>query len=212
MICAWSSHGLFLARRFEPARRGLRPCGAHAQIITVLAQFVASYRTRAFLISPRHAARAQPLTRASGRPGDGSTISMRSRLHLELILHLEAYGDRSQGCATCDTGNRLSMYAFGRTEGSPEMHIEPPIARNRSGRPKCGGEGVRPYIEFLWRFFTYTQSVPYRLRYLSASEKSHFQVVWIATRLTLHVCTRSRDSRSGNVVDNKVYGELSRDS
>ena len=64
------------------------------------------------------------------------------------------------------------------------MHIEPPIARNRSGRPKCGGEGVRPYIEFLWRFFTYTQNVPYRLRYLSASEKSHFQVVWIATRLT----------------------------
>ena len=58
----------------------------------------------------------------------------------------------------------------------------------------------------------YTQIVPYRLRYLFASEKSHFQVVWIATRLTLHVCTRSRDSRSGNVVDNKVYGELSRDS
>ena len=136
MICAWSSHGLFLARRFEPARRGLRPCGAHAQIITVLAQFVATYRTRAFLISARHAARAQPLTRASGRPGSGSAISMRSRLHLELILHLEAYGDRSQGCATYDTGHNLSMCAFRRIEGSPEMHIEPPIARTRSAERK----------------------------------------------------------------------------
>ena len=62
--------------------RKLHISRGHAPNTTVLAQFVATDRTRATMISPWHALRAQTLSRTIGRPGDGSTISKASRLHL----------------------------------------------------------------------------------------------------------------------------------
>ena len=75
--------GIGFIRRFSLESSYARETGPYepyAPITTFLAQFVASYRTRAFLISPRHAARAQPLPRATGWPGTGSAIWMQSRL------------------------------------------------------------------------------------------------------------------------------------
>ena len=58
---------------------------SHAPSTTVLAQTVATYRTRATLISPWHAVRAQPLTRATARPGTWHMVAdPQSRCNLEV--------------------------------------------------------------------------------------------------------------------------------
>ena len=72
----------FLARKINVRDESFEP---HAPNTTVLAQTVATYRTRATLISPWHALRAQSLSRATGRPGSGSAIWIQSRLHLDCM-------------------------------------------------------------------------------------------------------------------------------
>ena len=59
------------------------PYEPYAQNTTILAQFVATHRTRATLISPGHAACTPLLGCAYTWPGGGSAISRQSRLYLD---------------------------------------------------------------------------------------------------------------------------------
>ena len=65
------------------------PCEPGAPIAAVLAQCVASYRTRATTISPGHALHTPLSGCAYGWPGGGFAISPQSRLHLDRISHSE---------------------------------------------------------------------------------------------------------------------------
>ena len=86
MVGAWASYDLFWLGSLNARDEVV---WTHAPTTTVLAQFVASYQTRAFRISPWHTARVQLLTRNSEWPSNGSSIKPQSRLHLNRILHLE---------------------------------------------------------------------------------------------------------------------------
>ena len=76
MFGAPGSHGT--SRAFQLSSQKT-PCEPGAPHTTVLAQFVASYQTRPFWISPGHALHAQSSGCACGCPGGGSAISPQSR-------------------------------------------------------------------------------------------------------------------------------------
>ena len=134
------SWGIGFIRRFSLESSYARETGPYepyAPTTTVLAQFVASYRTRAFLISPRHALRAPLLGCAYRWPGDGSAISRQSRC---ARFNLDAGEIASRLQIRHQVTYRRSRVAE-RAEHAPEISGLPGFGRWRRSRRNLGENG-----------------------------------------------------------------------
>ena len=124
MFGAWGSEAKIARDEpFEP----------HAPNTTALTQFVATYRTRATLISPWHALRAPTLSRTTRWPGTGFAISAQSR---GARFPLDA-GEMAPRSCTCAQAIGRRYHLTERTEHATEISGLPGFGRRRrSGRER----------------------------------------------------------------------------
>ena len=111
-------------------RYNIERCSPRMSYGAILAQFVASYRTRAFRVSPWHALRAPLLGCAYRWPGNGSAISRQSRC---ARFNLDAGEIASRLQIRHQVTYRRSRVAE-RAEHAPEISGLPGFGRWRRSR------------------------------------------------------------------------------